>query len=394
MKKLTSKEVNEYIKEHGNKLTDRQIAEKLGLGISIIKNRRYKLGMYAPKKEYLVGNHKKAKTLVAEDLKVSRLSGQKKSTDKKYKEALKEIARLEGEVEEVFKIKKTPQTFTISDKGRARASEATAVVLASDWHIEERVDENTVSGLNHYNLDVSRARSTKFFTSVARLLKIFQQDTKITHCILALLGDFISNTIHEELQEGNYLMPGDAMWECQNYLISGLDYLLEHTTVNFTIPCHTGNHGRMTKKVHIATEGGNSLEKYMYRNLAEHYRDEKRITFIIAEGQHTYITVYGLTLRFLHGHSIKFGGGIGGITIPVRKAISQWNKARRAHITCFGHFHQMMDGGEFIANGSLIGYNSFALAIKADFEPPAQQFFLISNYKGGRKEGVLPIRVE
>ena len=391
MKKLNSQEVNEFIIKHGAKLTDRQIAQQLGTSISIIKNRRYKLGLYAPKKEYVM---KAPKKLVEEDLKVSRLSGAKKVTDKKYREALKEIARLEGEVDEVFKVKRTIQTFRIKQTVSGESSEATPVILASDFHVEERVDPDTVSGLNEYNLDISKARATKFFQSIARLVVIFQKDTTIKRAIIGLLGDFISNTIHEELQEGNYLMPGDAAWTAQQYLTSGLKFLLQETNLEYIIVCHTGNHGRMTKKVHISTEAGNSLERYMYRNMAEYFEKEKRLKFIIAEGQHTYVDVYGLTVRFLHGHSIKFGGGVGGITIPVRKAIAQWNKARKADITCFGHFHQRLDGGDFVANGSLIGYNTFALAIKADYEPPAQQFFLISNFKGGRKEGVLPIRVD
>jgi hypothetical protein len=109
---------------------------------------------------------------------------------------------------------------------------------------------------------------------------------------------------------------------------------------------------------------------------------------------HSYVEVFGLTLRFLHGHSIKFGGGIGGITIPIRKAISQWNKVRKADLTVMGHFHQCVDGGDFIVNGSLIGYNAFAQFIKADYEPPRQQFFLITDYRGGEKSVVAPIRVE
>jgi len=33
----------------------------------------------------------------------------------------------------------------------------------------------------------------------------------------------------------------------------------------------------------------------------------------------------------------------------------------------------------FVVNGSLIGYNAFALSIKAEYEPPSQAFFLIDK---------------
>ena len=145
----------------------------------------------------------------------------------------------------------------------------------------------------------------------------------------------------------------------------------------------------MTKRIHHATEQGNSLEVYMYHNLALHFAGEKRVRFIIAEGYHTYVDVYGYTVRLHHGHNLRYGGGVGGIFIPVNKAIAQWNKGRRADLDVFGHFHQFKDGGNFICNGSLIGYNAFALSIKADYEKPQQAFFLIDKKRG--KSIVAPI---
>jgi len=51
--------------------------------------------------------------------------------------------------------------------------------------------------------------------------------------------------------------------------------------------------------------------------------------------------------------------------------------------------HQFKDGGNFICNGSLIGYNAFALSIKADYEKPKQAFFLVDKKRG--KSIVAPI---
>ena len=68
--------------------------------------------------------------------------------------------------------------------------------------------------------------------------------------------------------------------------------------------------------------------------------------------------------------------------IPAYKAVSQWDKGRRADLDIFGHFHQTKDGGKFLCNGSLIGYNSFALRIKADYEPPQQTLLLVDKKRG------------
>lgn len=49
----------------------------------------------------------------------------------------------------------------------------------------------------------------------------------------------------------------------------------------------------------------------------------------------------------------------------------------------------MRDAGNWLLNGSLIGYNAFAISIKAPYETPKQTFFLISKKRG--KSGVFPI---
>ena len=147
----------------------------------------------------------------------------------------------------------------------------------------------------------------------------------------------------------------------------------------------------MTKKVHISTEGGNSLEKYMYRNLAEYFSNEPRVKFLISDGGISYMKVFDKTIRFMHGHSFRFNGGVGGLTIPVRKGIAQLNKAKWADLTILGHFHQMVVMEDFIVNGSLIGWNAYAEFIKADFEPPRQVFFILHKHGGGTKTLISPI---
>jgi hypothetical protein len=128
---------------------------------------------------------------------------------------------------------------------------------------------------------------------------------------------------------------------------------------------------------------GHSLESLMYVNLAALFEKEPRVRFVIDEGYHTYITIYDKTVRFHHGHAITYYGGIGGLFIPAYKAIGAWSKAKRADLDVFGHFHQTKDGGSFVCNGSLIGYNAFAVRIKADYEP-AQQTLLLFDKKRGR----------
>lgn len=363
-----------------------EISSEIGRSYDSVRKKLRELRGYAlnkPKKP--VGK------LVEEDKGLHRLQSEGKVTQKKYKLLLAEYEELENKLAALVHLNRTPQEVNFSIL-KGTDSAATAVIVASDWHVEERVRSADVSGLNEFNLRIADERVRMFFSNVAKLIKISQKDTKVSNAVLALLGDFISGSIHDELVENNQLLPAEAIWKAQNYLYEGILFLLKETDVRLTVVCHSGNHGRMTDKTHFATEMGNSLEAYMYYNLAHLFKGEKRVQFIVAEGYHSYVTVGNFVVRIHHGHAIRYAGGVGGIYIPVNKAIAQWNKGRKADLDVFGHFHQFRDGGNFICNGSLIGYNAFALSIKADFEKPRQAFFLIDHRRG--KSVVAPIWVE
>lgn len=300
----------------------------------------------------------------------------------KYNQAVATIADQIRQLETFEIFDKGLAPFAIKPKEGSGTSEGTVVAVASDWHVEERVGKE-VGGLNRYDMGIARDRATRFFQGVLRLTRLLQQDVKIDNLVLALLGDFITNQLHEANDaEKNGALPVDAMLFAENLIVSGLEFLLDHSKLSLTIPCHSGNHARTTKKIHWSTENGHSLEYMAYTHLAKVFSREPRVHFIIPNGYHSYVQVYDQLIRFHHGHAIKYQGGIGGIFIPAFKAVAQWNKAKKADLDVFGHFHQSKDGGNFLSNGSLIGYNGFAVSIKADFEPPQQTLFLMDKKRG------------
>lgn len=310
--------------------------------------------------------------------------------DKKRVDSLVVVnERLTTEIEALSSLSKhrTTGTFQVPVSEEA---EAVAVAVFSDAHIEERVDPRSVNGVNDYNLDIAQKRIEKFFTNVVRLLKKEQKDARITTLVLALLGDNFSGSIHEELLETNQLPPVEAALLAQDMIERGIRYILDNTDVNLVIPTNSGNHARLTKRIHVSTEYGNSLETYMYCTMAKHFAKEPRVTFNISTGYLNYVDIGGYTIAFHHGTFIRYLGGMGGPTISLNKAIAQWQKMRRADLYVQGHLHQFIDGGNFIINGSIIGYNAFALSIKASPEPPTQVFFLVDTRRK-RKTVVIPV---
>lgn len=145
------------------------------------------------------------------------------------------------------------------------------------------------------------------------------------------------------------------------------------------IPLISGN---TTQKIRVATRVDNSYEWIIYQSLAREFRGDKRVNFKIAEGYHVYHKIQGWNCRFHHGDAIKYGGGVGGITIPVNKAIASWNKSRVADYDFFGHWHQFIWHKRWVCCPCLIGYDDFSLWIKAEYEEPSQMFAVMDKDRG------------
>jgi hypothetical protein len=256
--------------------------------------------------------------------------------------------------------------------------EGTALVMASDWHIDEVIEPGQVSGRNRYNPEISARRMERFFEATRWAIDSQRNTFVIRDLILWLGGDLITNYLHEDNVLTNALSPPEALAYAQASISDGIKYLLEDEELEcIVIPCNDGNHGRMSKRMGSSSRTMMSLEIMLYRMLQREFKNEPRVKFIIAEGEHVYYEVYGRTIRFVHGDSVKYSNGIGGITIPVLKAINAWNTLRYADLTVMGHWHQRLVLPELMVNGSLIGYSPFSMTIRARFEPPSQNFSIL-----------------
>jgi len=320
---------------------------------------------------------------------------------KRERKHLDEIERLESLLQVALDMRDDAEEWRpikIKTKEKGTAREGTAVVLFSDIHPEEIVKPETVAGLNEFNPDIAEERIHSLIEGIRWNLETVRHNKgkagyRVRDLMLCLLGDLISNTIHADLSESNALGPADAVNFVFDLIQTVIDALLEDPYLeNIIIPCVMGNHDRMTKRNRHQTKAQTSLATIIYANLRRLYRDEDRVTFDIARGNLLYVDVYGKMIRNTHGDDIRYNGGVGGLTIPMRKALDSWDRSVSAAITNCGHWHQVMDGKDFCVNGSIIGYGPFAQAIKARFEPAAQVFYLIDPDRG--KRFFTPIQVQ
>lgn len=283
------------------------------------------------------------------------------------------------------------------------------VLLASDWHMGERVRPETVNGLNEYSPEIAEERARAFFRNAHRLIDIQRGGATITEALLWLGGDLMTGYIHEEFEEENFLSPIEEAELVFDTFVSGIDYLLASADIEkLLIPTSHGNHGRTGKKQRISSGARNSFEWGLYHRLRKHYAKEPRVGFQIADGYLNYVELKdgngeSIWLRFHHGDGIRYYGGVGGLEIPLNKSIYAWNTLPRpgSSVACpatcdfLGHWHQYIPGSRAVTNASLIGLNAYALWIKAKFEEPQQAFCMVdlSGGAGRRVFGHFPIRV-
>lgn len=278
-------------------------------------------------------------------------------------------------------------------RGRAKQArpEATAVLVLSDWHIEEFVDKATNVPGNEYTLEIADRRIQQLVQRASMLVEHEKSLTNIRRIVVAALGDFLTGHIHDDLVEITQLAPLAATRWAGERLAGVIDAMREIAPVK--VVTASGNHGRSTQKPRMATENEHSFEQHMYLTMAA---AEKRpdVTWQIGKGYLNIADLDGFLVRFHHGHSLSFGGGIGGLTIPANKAIANWNTSRRCHLDVFGHWHTFSWlPYRFVANGCLIGHNAFADRIKAEYQPPSQSLIVI-DHDHNRVTKVLPIFVQ
>jgi hypothetical protein len=291
--------------------------------------------------------------------------------------------------------KAKPIAFIDRTEKRSGMREMTATALLSDLHVEEEVPLVKALGRNEYNMDIADKRLSRFWDGCIDLVEHHRADEKaaIRDFVCWLGGDLLTGHIHEELKETTALTPTQTSLWLLPRIEAGLRKIADKLQIRKVIvPCSFGNHGRDTHKMPIAMGAEHSYEWLIYRILEDRFKDDKRFMFDTTPVPHQYVDVYGKQFHFHHGNSIGYQGGVGGIGIPLLKAVAQWDKVRYADVHIIGHWHTLRDFGRAMVNGSLIGYGPYSLHIKAEFEEPQQGFFLWDSKRG--KCHVTPIWVE
>ena len=327
---------------------------------------------------------------VAADAEASRLRGELKAMRRKYEVALGALDKEKQANESLTALAGVKPKSIGRAKSRGKRPEATAILVCSDWHVEEFVDPSTNVPGNEYTLAIADRRIKQLVQRASMLIEHEKSLTNIRRVVVAAIGDYITGHIHDDLVETTQLAPLAATRWAGERLGGVIDAMAEIAPV--LVPTSSGNHGRTTHKPRIATENDHSFEQHLYLTMAAAEK-RKHVQWQVGAGYLNIVDLDGFLIRFHHGHAIRFGGGVGGLTIPANKAIANWNIGRRVHLDVFGHWHCFSWlPYRFVANGCLIGHNAFADRIKAEYQPPSQSLIIV-DHDHNRVTKVLPVFV-
>jgi len=329
--------------------------------------------------EEFLGKYEK----IDSDIQFAKVSVRLAQLKRKYKDSLRLNDSLTEQIEVLAGLRGAPVIQKLKRRPKGKAGGVSVIVPATDWHVEEGVTLEGTGGKNFFNLVEAERRIKQFYAKVVKIIDWQNGLAPVTELWHPLLGDLLSGYIHEELAESNELSPTEACVFLQEMITSGIEFLLKETKLPIYLPTCVGNHGRTTQKMRIKTSYKNSYEWLLYSTLARYYNSNPRVNFKVGKAYHNICEIQGRKVRFHHGDGIRYQGGVGGISIPVNKAIAQWDKIEQVDLDVFGHYHTYLwNYNKWVSCGSLMGYNEYSISIKADWQHPTQTLIALDHNFG------------
>ena len=265
---------------------------------------------------------------------------------------------------------------------KPKSSAATLVVILSDTHFDEVVNAEEMEGLNCYNREIAVMRLEKWTQNVIKLSRHYLSGVTYDGVVVILGGDIFTGDIHEELALTNEdTMIGSLLfWSEQVAAAIGL---LTDEFGKCYVTSVVGNHGRTTRKPRMKQRVKTNFDYLLAKMVERNFKTDKRITFDIPESADALIKIYDHGHLITHGDQVSGGGGIGGIYPPImrmraRKQARYMATGKSFQTLWLGHWHQYISTPSMIVNGSLKGYDEYAMLMGFSHEAPQQALAIVT----------------
>lgn len=307
---------------------------------------------------------------------------------------LRDMARQQNDADDIRKLafglaefNPSPPKWSFTPSSSKRQQEM-PILFTSDFQFGEVVSLAEMDGVNEYNPKIAENR---YKVLIQRTIDIcFSHSTNTNYPGIYYLrgGDAISGAIHQELAETDAFTPPVAVMRLAEIEIAGIKALKEKFGKVHVISI-PGNHGRTTLKPRAKQYADLNLESLLAWAVELYFRDDPDVTFSTPRSGDAHFTIFNTRFLLTHGDRIGSRGGTGFVG-PAATILRGFKKTKQVYddlgksfdYLLVGHYHSMFDLGGCFANGSLIGYNEYAMAIRAKPEPPQQWLLFVHPEKG------------
>ena len=262
-------------------------------------------------------------------------------------------------------------------------------LMLSDLHWMEVVNPAEIFYSNKYDHEIAVKRLHKVIDSTIYLLRDkLKSSTKVPFpgIVLLLGGDMVSGIIHPELQETNEDGPMVMMLDCGDHLAASIRKLQKEFGEVWIVGV-PGNHGRLTRKPMAKLNAVYNCDWGIYQMLERFLKDlvdAGKVHFNCPPARDVTFAVEGHRYRLTHGDQFRGGDGIIGPLGPITRgdmkkrsmAMGLPTDDEEYDTLVLGHFHQLHMLHSRIINGSLKGYDEYALSCNFSWEPAQQALWL------------------
>jgi hypothetical protein len=309
-----------------------------------------------------------------------------KSLKRQLEKTLQDYQKLSDAYDIALNLKTSQVNGSIPkiESNKKSSNEATAIVQISDGHFGKIVVPSTVNGLNNYNPDIAKKRMQKCAENTIKLIKKEREDVKIDNLVLILGGDFLENSqLHNHSEMTTSMSPMEETLFSRDVLHKYIKTVCEYGNFKkIAIACTRGNHSRITHRMVASVDYRMNYETILYSILKDDFAKEK-IEWTIPDSEVAEVDVYDKMIRIVHGHQIKFQGGVGGLTVPLNKYVMRMDQIKKAFYNFVHHYHNLSYPTiRTTVNGSIVGYDPYAMSIGCSYEPPMQSFQLLDSKWG------------
>ena len=326
-------------------------------------------------------------------LREERLRKQVTDLKRDLREALKTRVLEEDYVTFVQKavgLKAEPPKWTV-ERAPGKAHQAIPTAHLSDLHADEVIRPAEVNFVNGYDRDIATRRLRLFFERAIMLCDDYLAGVHYPGIHLPISGDMFSGNIHDELKETN-----------QDVLCSSLRYWIDQMYAGIAmfaerfgrvyVTCVVGNHPR-DNKVPKAKQGVRSnFDWLLYSLLARDFEraKDKRVVFHVPDTFDMGFRIYGTRYLQTHGNKIK-KLVIGG---DKRKREREAAVRRPYDVTIMGDKHTRLCLPELKVNGSVKGYDEYAMSESFGFQEPMQSLWLTTPNHGITIEAPIHVKAD